>query len=66
MRRPALKQSSLGCNDGDEPFQVLSEEGAPMSSLLRRDFLTRAAAFAAATTATLAGTRLMETLRPDF
>ncbi len=28
-----------------------------MSSLLRRDFLTRAAAFAAATTATLAGTR---------
>ena len=28
-----------------------------MSNLLRRDFLTRAAAFAAATTATLAGTR---------
>src|SRR5208282_6687469 len=34
-----------------------SKEGSPMSSLLRRDFLTRAAAFAAATTATLTGTR---------
>ena len=28
-----------------------------MSNLLRRDFLTRAAAFASAATATLAGTR---------
>src|SRR5271157_4596957 len=37
--------------------QFLFEEGFPMSEFQRRDFLSGAAAFAAATTATLAGTR---------
>src|SRR5208282_1150136 len=40
------------------PF--LPEEESPMSNFQRRDFLTGAAAFAAATTATLVGTRRAE------
>src|SRR5690349_9314991 len=54
------------CAPPDLPFINSIDEGDSMSSLDRRDFLTTATAFAAATTAALVGTREVEAGDPSF